>query len=417
MTERMAGEDGSDAGAATSLPTLPHGMRHPVLALALAIASRIRAGRLTVVLPDGSRRDFAGAEPGPSGELRLRSERPIRRFLTGGPLAFAESYLDGEWDSPDLPRLLEVLALNESAYEEHLQGRAWYRALQRLRHLLRPNSRRGARRNIHAHYDLGNRFYASWLDPGMTYSAALFRPGVEDLEAAQRAKFESLARRIGLQPEERLLEIGCGWGGFALFAAAEVGARVTAITISPAQHAHASARIQAAGLGERVEVRLVDYRDVEGSFDRIASIEMFEAVGEAWWPVYFRRLGELLRPGGTAGLQIITIADRHFETYRRGVDFIQRYVFPGGMLPSPSALAREIAAAGLVEIGRHGFGQAYARTLSEWQQRFQAAWPEILELGFDARFKRIWEYYLAYCEAGFRVRFTDVSQYAIRRPI
>lgn len=390
-------------------------LHSPWLALALRIARRITIGTLTIELPGGSTRTFQGAAPGPSGYLRLNRPQALRRFVTGGSLGFAEAYLDGDWDSPDLARLLELLALNHAAYDELYYGRSWHGWLARLQHLLRPNSRRGSRRNIHAHYDLGNRFYELWLDATMTYSAALFADPQAPLEEAQRTKYRRLAERLQLQEGQRLLEIGCGWGAFAELAAREFGSHVTAITISKAQHAFAAARIQAAGLAERVEVRLQDYRDVVGRFDRIASIEMFEAVGERYWPVFFDRMRELLAPSGLAGLQVITIADRHFEAYRRSADFIQRHVFPGGMLPSPSALGAQIARAGLREIAPFTFGRHYACTLAGWQQRFQARWPEIQRQGFDERFKRVWEYYLAYCEAAFRVGYTDVRQVTLAR--
>jgi cyclopropane-fatty-acyl-phospholipid synthase len=382
--------------------------------LVLRLARQLRCGRLTVGLPDGSRHDFAGPEPGPAGELLLRRARSLRRFLTGGSLGFAEAYLDGDWDSPDLPRLLELLARNEAAWARHWAARGWHGWLARLYHRLRPNSRRGSRRNIKAHYDLGNEFYRLWLDLSMTYSSAWFSGAEQPLEAAQAAKNRRLAERIGLRPGHRLLEVGCGWGGFAELAAREFGAKVTAITISKAQHDHAAARIQAAGLNEQVEIRLQDYRDVDRRFDRIASIEMFEAVGERYWPVFFGKLRSCLTQDGMAGLQIITIADRYFETYRRGVDFIQRHVFPGGLLPSPGALEQQFRRAGLKPVDFASFGQDYARTLAAWTQRFQAAWPEVAKLGFDERFRRLWQYYLAYCEAGFRVGFTDVRQIALR---
>ena len=247
----------------------------------------------------------------------------------------------------------------------------------------------------------------------MTYSSARFERPDASLEDAQAAKYASLAKKLSLQEDHHLLEVGCGWGGFAEFAAREVGAKVTAITISDQQHAFAAERIQTAGLNEKVEIRLQDYRDVDGRFDRVASIEMFEAVGERYWPVYFGKLASALKPGGVAGLQIITIADRYFETYRRGVDFIQRHIFPGGMLPSPTELNRQLEQAGLLTLSELNFGFDYAKTLATWNQRFQAAWPEILNLGFDQRFKRLWDYYLASCEVGFRIKWTDVTQVAV----
>ncbi len=382
--------------------------------LVLSVGRQLRYGRLVIALPDGSRHEFQGASDGPSGELVLHRARAIRRFATGGALGFAEAFLDGDWDSPDLALLLELLARNEAALAERYYGGGWSRWLARLYHRIRPNSRRGSRRNIHAHYDLGNEFYRRWLDETMTYSSACFERPDLPLAEAQRAKYRRLAERLGLAPEHHVLEIGCGWGGFAEFAAKEIGAKVTGITISAQQHDFAAARIQAAGLNERVEIRLQDYRDVAERYDRIASIEMFEAVGERYWPTYFGKLGQCLKPGGIAGLQIITIADRYFDAYRRSVDFIQRYVFPGGMLPSPTVLEAQIRRAGLATLDVASFGRDYAKTLATWHQRFQAAWPELRTLGFDQRFERLWRYYLAYCEAGFRVGFTDVRQIAVK---
>ena len=317
----------------------------PLLRLALKIAGRLRYGTLTIELPGGACHRFRGDEPGPQGHLVLRRERALRRLLTGGGAGFAEAYLAGDWDSPDLARLLELLALNHAAYEELYYGRRWHGWLARLQHLMRPNSRRGSRRNILAHYDLGNRFYELWLDRSMTYSAALFPARQTPLEDAQRAKYRRLAERLQLGEGHSLLEIGCGWGGVRRTGRARVRrAGDRRHDLRSEQHAFTAARIQAAGLAERVEVRLQDYRDVDGRFDRIASIEMFEAVGERYWPIFFDKLRELLAPAGIAGLQVITIAERHFDAYRRSVDFIQRYIFPGGMLPSPGALSAEIDA-------------------------------------------------------------------------
>jgi cyclopropane-fatty-acyl-phospholipid synthase len=383
--------------------------------LALAIAERLEIGTLTIELAGTSYR-FEGDIPGPNGHLRLHRLRALRRFATGGALGFSEAYLDGDWDSPDLPRLLEVLALNEASLAERYYGRRGFAWVPRLLHLLRPNTRRGSRRNIFAHYDLGNGFYRAWLDETMTYSAARFATQDQSLEEAQRHKYATLAQNLRLGPQDHVLEIGCGWGGFAAFAAGEIGARVTAVTISRQQHAYAAARIQQAGLGERVDVQLKDYRDLEGSYSCIASIEMFEAVGERYWPLFFSKVREQLAPCGRAGLQIITIADRHFEGYRRRADFIQRHIFPGGMLPSPTVLHQQIQRAGLQLQREVSFGLDYARTLGQWGRRFQRAWPSLCEQGFDERFKRLWDYYLAYCEAGFRAGYTDVSQMTLARP-
>lgn len=387
----------------------------------LLAAQRIEIGRIELVLPDGTSRAFRGRIDGPSAKLIVRRKRAARRLLFGGNVGFAEAYMDGDWDTPDLAALLELAARNEAACNDLHYGKASALApainlARRLWHALRANTRAGSRKNIAHHYDLGNAFYSRWLDPTMAYSSAVFEPGNDDLEAAQRAKFRRMAEKLDIKPGQRVLEIGCGWGGFATYLATEHQARVTAITVSKEQLEHTQAAVQREGLGERVEAKFVDYRDVEGRYDRIASIEMFEAVGERYWPAYFAKLREALAPGGRAALQIITISDRFFDSYRSGVDFIQRYIFPGGMLPSNRALAREYERAGLTLAGQDFHGLDYARTLAEWNARFQARWTEIEKLGFDARFKRMWEFYLAYCEAGFRSGATDVTQVALVRP-
>jgi cyclopropane-fatty-acyl-phospholipid synthase len=375
----------------------------------------LRRGSLRLVLPDGTVRLLRGAEPGPSADLQLHSARLAWGTLLGGSVGFAESYVAGEWDSPDLVALLELFDRNAEAFGRSYYGSRALALLRRLRHALRANNRSMARRNIRAHYDLGNDFFAAWLDPTMLYSSALFEDGAADLEAAQLAKCRHLARLIELGPGHRLLEIGSGWGMFAILAAREFGARVTSLTISPAQAEYARRRVQEEGLADRVEIRLEDYRDATGRFDRIASIEMIEAVGEAYWPVFFARLRERLAPSGTAGLQLITIADAWFEAYRANPDFIQTYIFPGGMLPSPTALDRQYRMAGLVPTAERTFGGDYARTLALWRARFEAAWPELRGRGFDERFRRLWRYYLAYCETGFRTGSIDVRQVRLER--
>jgi cyclopropane-fatty-acyl-phospholipid synthase len=372
-------------------------------------------GRLTFVLPSGREISIAGVKPGPEARLIVKDFKFVRRVLGAGDIGFGEGFMAGEWDTPDLSALLQAVGANLDRLVKLLEGGIVPRCLNLLRHAVRRNSRAGARRNILAHYDLGNAFYSRWLDPTMTYSAAKFeRPG-QSLGEAQRNKYASLARRIELSRDQHLLEIGCGWGGFAEYAAGEVGARVTAITISPAQAEFARRRMFEKGLADRVEVRLEDYRDIRGSFDRVASIEMFEAVGEAYWPLYFRKIRDALAPGGRAGLQIITIRDELFAHYRSRADFIQKYVFPGGMLPSERRLKEETAAAGLEWRDIVRFGQNYADTLAEWGHRFETAWDEIRTLGFDDRFRRLWRFYLSYCEAGFRSGRTDVVQLSLTR--
>lgn len=370
-------------------------------------ASRIRRGRLDARLPDGRVLRFEGAEPGPEAVLIVRDLDFAKRFASGGDIGIAEAYLLDEWDTPDLTRFLELFCANHELIARMLDDRPIIRLIQQFRHWLNRNTKSGSRRNIHAHYDLGNRFYEAWLDRTMTYSAALF-DGEKDLAKAQTNKYAALARDTGIAPDHHVLEIGCGWGGFAEYAAKEIGCRVTGLTISSEQFEYAKKRIFENGLNEKVEIRFQDYRDETGIYDRIASIEMFEAVGEQYWPTYFRQLSGRLKEGGMAGLQVITIQDRFFETYKREVDFIRRYIFPGGMLPSPGIMRDLGNEVGLGLKHERVFGWDYAATLAEWREHFRAAWPQLTGLGFDERFRRMWEYYFAYCEAGFRSGNIDV---------
>jgi cyclopropane-fatty-acyl-phospholipid synthase len=319
-------------------------------------------------------------------------------------------------DTPDLPLLLEYFNANWENIGPFGLGGAIARFLGNFRHMLRANTKKGSKRNILAHYDLGNDFYASWLDPTMTYSSALFASPEQTLEEGQMAKYRSIARNLQLKPGEHVLEIGSGWGGFAEVAAKEYGARVTSITISNAQHSLATQRIAAAGLTDKVKIVMSDYRDVKGQFDAVASIEMFEAVGEEYWPSYFSKIAEVLKPGRRAALQIITIADEHFEEYRSRADFIQHYVFPGGMLPSPTRLREETERAGLGYSVDRMFGKDYARTVDEWSQRFDLAWDRIKGGKFDEQFRRLWIYYLSYCSAGFRTGTINVGQFVLTKP-
>ena len=381
------------------------------------LAANWRVGALTLRLPNKALHHLKGAEPGPHGELIIHDYRFARRVLRAGDIGFAEGYMAGEWDTPNLAALLEALVRNQDGITRLFHGQAIANALNWVRHKLNRNSREGAKKNIHAHYDLGNAFYETWLDRTMTYSWARFDHPAETLEAAQTRKYRTLAEAMDLKAGHHVLEIGCGWGGFAEYAAGEVGARVTGITISQQQFEYARKRMADKGLADRVDIRLIDYRDVEGTFDRVASIEMFEAVGEEYWPTYFNKIREVLAPAGRAALQIITIQDSVFPRYRRRTDFIQKYIFPGGMLPSEAALRPIVAGAGLQwgEVAR--FGQSYADTLHRWDQRFQAAWEDIRQMPrFDERFRKLWRFYLGYCEAGFRTGRTDVIQLALTRP-
>jgi cyclopropane-fatty-acyl-phospholipid synthase len=381
-----------------------------------AMLRRAEHGLIRIAGPDGTHYEQRGPHDGPVAALSIRHWRALRRLIFGGALGFAESYLDGEWDTPELASVLRYGAVNLDTEADSLPGSAWSRLMARLAHLAQPNTKTGAKRNIQRHYDLGNEFYRRWLDSTMTYSAAIFETPADELAKAQVNKFRRIAGLLDLKPDHELLEIGCGWGGFARWAAKEIGCRITAITISPAQHDFALQGVQSEGLGERVIVRQQDYRDVTERFDRIASIEMFEAVGERYWPVFFNQIFDRLKPGGVAALQIITIADEIFESYRRKVDFIQRYVFPGGMLPSLAALRRQAKNVGLEWRADSGFGAHYALTLAQWRHRFEAVWPELRQLGFDERFRRMWNYYLAYCEVGFSLGRIDLKQVALARP-
>ena len=381
-----------------------------VVRRAMGFGSRLRRGTLDVTLPDGRKVRMGGAEPGPQATMTLYNYSFASRLLNGGDIGIAEAYLRGEWDTPDLTQFLYLFCVNHELIQSMLGDNPLMRFVQILRHWFNRNTRRQARRNIYAHYDIGNAFYSAWLDPGMTYSSALFEDDTADLAAAQNNKYRRLAEAIDLQPGQKLLEIGCGWGGFAEYVAKNHGAHVVGLTISKEQRDFARQRIHKAGLGDRVEIKFQDYRDERGHYDRIASIEMIEAVGEHFWPHYFSQLRDRLLPGGLVGLQAITIQDRFFQTYRREVDFIQRYVFPGGMLPSPEVLKSLGERFGVPVIRERVFGQDYARTLATWRNNFRAAWPNLTPLGFDDRFRRLWEYYLAYCEAGFLSGNIDVRQ-------
>lgn len=397
--------------ALASLPGIPW-----IARLVLRLVSNLPVGTLFIQLPDNRTLLVEGPADGPEGVLRIRDYRFAWHIVTGGALGAAEGYLRGLWDSPNIASFLELFARVKHPNQSELNGLSLIRLMERIGHLLRANTRKGSRRNIHHHYDLGNAFYTRWLDPTMTYSAARFEAPDQRLSDAQMTKYRTLATNMDLQENHSVLEIGSGWGGFAEFAATEIGCKVTGVTISKEQLDFARKRIFEKGLADRVDIRFQDYRDISDKFDRVASIEMFEAVGEEYWPIFFQKVRDCLHPGGKAGLQIITIDESAYDAYRSGVDFIQRYIFPGGMLPSPTILKAQTNQAGLTWENNLDFGLDYAETLARWRSRFLNAWPEIRELGFDERFKRMWEYYLAYCEAGFRAGNIDVTQITLARP-
>lgn len=392
------------------------GKRLPFLArAAINMLLNLEYGALTVQWPNNAVTRIEGSLPGADARINLKSFDLAKRVFKSGDVGVAESFMDGEWDSPDVTAVLLLFCENN-----HLmiaRQRNFFSGLVlKLIHWRNQNTKTGSRRNISAHYDLGNEFYKRWLDPSMTYSAAIYEKDGIDLESAQNAKYSNLARQAQINSSDHVLEIGCGWGGFAEFAAREVGCKVTGLTISQEQLDYAQQRIFEAGLNEKVDIVFRDYREERGQYDRIASIEMFEAVGEKYWPTYFDTLKNCLKPGGLAGLQIITIQDRLFEKYRQSTDFIQRYIFPGGMLPTPEILQTLGCERGLTLTAERIFGHDYADTLFEWRQSFRDAWPEITPLGFDERFRRMWEFYFHYCEAGFRSENIDVRQMVFSKP-
>ena len=386
-----------------------------------ALLQHLETGSVELTTPDGVMRRFGpGGAPAPGAKavpavLHLHDWRVAADALKGGDVGFAEGYMAGHWDTPDLTQLLTVLAANQSALERTFYGHWWTRTLLRAKHFFNANTKRQARRNIVAHYDLGNDFYRLWLDSTMTYSSALFEGNfAQTLPDAQHAKYQRMLDDLTLPAGARVLEIGCGWGGFAATAAA-AGHHVTGISLSDEQTAWARARVDAAGMADRADLRIEDYRNITGTYDGIASIEMFEAVGERYWPAYFRAVHAALRPGGRACVQTITIAEDRFERYRTQSDFIQQYIFPGGMLASPGRFVDVAAASGLALERVHAFGHDYAETLKRWLASFDVSTAAIRALGFDEKFVRCWRFYLAYCAAGFDSGTTDVAQYTFVR--
>ena len=381
-----------------------------------AMSQSMNNGRVDFVLPDGRRFRAEGKNPGPVCELHIHNNDLFARLIREGDLGFCDAYLDEWWSTPDLQAFMDLVHADNEGIYDGFPGLALLRNFEKLRFWLQRNHKSQARKNISYHYDLGNDFYKLWLDDTMTYSSALFRTGQESLEAAQIAKYASMVDEIGAQPGDHILEIGCGWGGFAEYAAKERGLKVTGLTISEEQFKYATDRIEKAGLSGLVDFKLQDYRDEKGLYDGIASIEMFEAVGEKYWPAYFETVRERLKPGKTATFQIITVTDRRWKVYKRGVDFIQKYIFPGGMLPSPSVLRDQIKRAGLGIERSIEFGHSYSVTLRRWHDTFNEKWDQVSAMGFDDRFRRMWNFYLTSCAATFESSNCDVTQITVRRP-
>ena len=380
------------------------------------LVGKLNSGRVDFILPDGRRCRAEGAKPGPVAEVNINNPDVFARLVREGDLGFSDAYLDGWWTTPDLQAFMDFIhADNDDMYDE-FPGMGLVRAWEKARFWFQSNSKRQALKNISYHYDLGNDFYRLWLDDTMTYSSALFTTSQESLENAQVAKYASMIDQMGVKPGDHVLEIGCGWGGFAEYAAKERGLKVTGLTISKEQLDFARKRINNNCLGDKVNLKLQDYRDETGVYDGVASIEMFEAVGEKYWPIYFNKVKQCLKPGKQATLQIITIQDARWEVYRKSVDFIQKYIFPGGMLPSPTALRQEVAKAGLDVQHSIEFGKSYSQTLRRWFEVFNDQWDTISTMGFDDRFRRMWNFYLTSCAATFESGNCDVTQITLQKP-
>ena len=375
--------------------------------------SRIEAGELRAVFPSNFQKVYSGGQVGPTADIKINSWKLVPRLLLSGDMGLAESFLSGEWETSNLTQLILLGDINERALGNAVTPSKFINLIEKLRHQRRDNSKRGSRRNIAAHYDLGNEFYSHWLDNSMSYSSALFTDFGEELEVGQNRKYQRLAKALKLKEGDQVLEIGCGWGGFAEIAAKEYKCNVVGITLSNEQAKFAQRRMKENQLSNLVDIRIEDYRDVQGSFDKIVSIEMFEAVGEEHWRNYFETIKTRLKPGGLAGIQSITIANEFFETYKRRPDFIQKYIFPGGILPSEDKLNNAVSSAGLKILDDYYFGKSYAETLRRWQSTFEQKWDDIKNLGFDEKFQKMWRYYLSYCEAGFESGHINVGQFLI----
>ena len=380
------------------------------------LVGKLNSGRVDFILPDGRRFRAEGSKPGPVAEVTINNPDVFARLVREGDLGFCDAYLDGWWTTPDLQAFMDFIHADNDDMYDGFPGMALVRAWEKARFWFQSNTKRQALKNISYHYDLGNDFYSLWLDDTMTYSSALFTTSQESLEKAQIAKYASMVDQMGVKPGDHVLEIGCGWGGFAEYAAKERGLKVTGLTISKEQLEYAQNRIKNKGLSDKVNFKLQDYRDETGVYDGVASIEMFEAVGEKYWPVYFDKIKQCLKPGKQATLQIITIQDARWEVYRKSVDFIQKYIFPGGMLPSPSVLRKEVHKAGLSVQHSIEFGKSYSQTLRRWFEVFNNKWDNISAMGFDDRFRRMWNFYLTSCAATFESGNCDVTQITLQKP-
>ena len=380
------------------------------------IAQSLETGRLDIKLADGRVFRTTGNQPGPAALIEIHNNDCFARLIREGDLGFSDAYLEGWWSTPDLQIFMDLILDRNEGVFDGFPGAGLVRTFEKIRHWLNGNSKKQARKNISFHYDLGNDFYKKWLDETMSYSSALFKDGQEPTEKAQIRKYESMVNMMDVKPGDHVLEIGCGWGGFAEYAAKERGLNVTGLTISQEQHDYAVERMKKLGLSDKVNIVMRDYRDETGVYDGIASIEMFEAVGEQYWPTYFKTIRDRLKPGAKAALQIILISENRFQAYRKGVDFIQKYIFPGGMLPSPNALNQQIEMAGLIRESSVEFAKSYSQTLRRWHSTFNNKWDDIHQMGFDDRFRNMWNFYLTSCASAFEYGNCDVTQVAISKP-
>ena len=407
----------TDLGAASAATQIPHASLPKAATRLLGLLTRLKIGTLTLHSPDGNCQVF-GTHEAPFAALHIHRWSVCAEVLKSGDIGFAEGYMAGDWDTPDLAGLLRLLIANRTQIEGAIYGHWLGRLLYRVKHLLNRNNRTNSRKNIHAHYDLGNAFYELWLDGTMNYSSAWFEGDhSQDMAEAQKAKVRRALRMVNAKSGDRVLEIGCGWGALAEAATTEFGAQITGVTLSTEQLAFANARMQSHGVQQRADLRLQDYRDIDdGPYDAVCSIEMIEAVGQEYWPTYFQTIARMLKPGGRACIQSITIDDALFERYLHSTDFIQQYIFPGGCLPSPSEFRKQAQAVGLQVVDELNFGPDYAETLRRWRADFMAQLDTVRTLKFDERFIRLWEFYLAYCEAAFDEANIDVIQFTLAKP-
>ena len=377
--------------------------------------SRIKYGEIEIITPEKKKYKFSGETKEPKAYLEIKSYKSIKKILNNGSLGFAESYLEGYINTNNLKSLMIFFLKNEKYLNFIFKKNIFVRFINSIKKKLNENTILQNKKNISYHYDLGNDFFKHWLDKNLTYSSGIYKKKKNNLEEAQINKIEKICKLLKLKPNHNVLEIGCGWGSFAIYAAKKYKCKITCITLSEKQYQYVKKKVNSLNLNEKIKVELVDYRNLKGKFDRIVSIEMFEAVGEKYWDIYFKKVKELLKTNGLAAFQIITINNKRFYNYKKNnLDFIQKYIFPGGMLPSKEILQDIILRNGLLQTSINGFANDYSKTLREWYKRFKKSWTFIEPLGFDEKFKRMWEYYLNYCETGFEFGTLDLIQISIK---